>query len=511
MKRILVLLTCITLLLPLGARGDYRYRNLTMNDGLLSNAVRNIIQDPCGFIWFGTDYGLCRYDGTQVQPYRIPQLGINQYVSALYASEDAIYVGTAKGVFQLTQTRPLFERLPMDISSVVTSLAMDKEGNLWVATMEHGVWCYVIKTGQAKQYQLKGGYNGAAHVLIDNTNRIWTITNWGEPSVQRLNRLHDRFEGVKLGYSRNYNGLRMLQTRDGRIWLGTWEEGLLLMHADGRLEQMLSPTLSKVGNHIHALFERDDDTICIGCDDGMICLNPKTREWKRLFDDHQGVNDRFVYAITSDMEGGLWLGTFYGGVHYVSPVGKRFEAFTIETGLRGNVISRFCEDKYGRIWVASDDGGLMCYSPKEGRFVDYPHQDVLARQNAHALSFSGDELWVGTYTNGVFVLDMETGSMHQYMQTGDPHSLDNPSCYALYTDIRGWTWVGTMEGLNLYNRTENHFERIGKTNEMIIDIDEDWNGHLWLSTQGSGLWRCGIKDKRLKQYHFATTQQHRKK
>ena len=145
MKRILVLLTCITLLLPLGARGDYRYRNLTMNDGLLSNAVRNIIQDPCGFIWFGTDYGLCRYDGTQVQPYRIPQLGINQYVSALYASEDAIYVGTAKGVFQLTQTRPLFERLPMDISSVVTSLAMDKEGNLWVATMEHGVWCYVIR------------------------------------------------------------------------------------------------------------------------------------------------------------------------------------------------------------------------------------------------------------------------------------------------------------------------------------------------------------------------------
>ena len=80
MKRILVLLTCMTLLLPLLARDDYRYRNLTMNDGLLSNAVRNIVQDPYGFIWFGTDNGLCRYDGTRVQPYRIPQLGVNQYV-----------------------------------------------------------------------------------------------------------------------------------------------------------------------------------------------------------------------------------------------------------------------------------------------------------------------------------------------------------------------------------------------------------------------------------------------
>ena len=500
MKRILLLTLAILVLLPCQGRGDYRYRHLTMNDGLLSNAVRNIVQDPYGFIWLGTDNGLCRYDGTQVQPYRIAQLGISQYVSALLTTEDAVYVGTEKGVFRLTQTVQQFEQLPMDINSVVTSLAIDKEGNLWAATMEDGVWRYVVKTGQAKQYQLNKSHNGAAQVFIDNANQVWTTTNWGKPFVQRLNRLHDRFEPVELTYSQDYNGLRMLQTHDGRIWLGTWEEGLLLMHADGRLEQVLSPTLTKVGNHIHALFERDDDTICIGCDDGVICFNPKTREWKRLMDDNRGARDRFVYAITSDMEGGLWVGTFYGGVHYVSPVSKRFEAFTIGTGLTGNVISRFCEDKNGRIWVASDDGGLMCYSPKEGRFLDYPHQDVLGRQNAHALSFSGDELWVGTYTSGVFVLNIETGSLRQYTQTQDPTSLDNPSCYALYTDMRGWTWVGTMDGLNLYNRTENCFERICKMEAMVIDIDEDWNSRLWVSTQGNGLWRYGVKDKQLKRY-----------
>ena len=500
MKRILLLLTAMMLLLPCEGRDDYRYRNLTMNDGLLSNAVRNIVQDPYGFIWLGTDNGLCRYDGTQVQPYRIAQLGISQYVSALLTTEDAVYVGTEKGVFRLTQTVQQFEQLPMDINSVVTSLAIDKEGNLWAATMEDGVWRYVVKTGQAKQYQLNKSYNGAAQVMIDNANQIWTYTSWGKPFVQRLNRLHDRFEPVELTYSQDYNGLRMLQTHDGRIWLGTWEEGLLLMHADGRLEQVLSPTLTKVGNHIHALFERDDDTICIGCDDGVICFNPKTREWKRLTDDNRGAGGRFVYAITSDMEGGLWVGTFYGGVHYVSPVSKRFEAFTIGTGLTGNVISRFCEDKNGRIWVASDDGGLMCYSPKEGRFLDYPHQGVLGRQNAHALSVSGDELWVGTYTSGVFVLNIETGSLRQYTQTQDPTSLDNPSCYALYTDMRGWTWAGTMEGLNLYNRAENRFERIGRMEAMVIDIDEDWNSRLWVSTQGNGLWRYGVKDKQLKRY-----------
>ena len=504
MKRIVLLLTGVMLLLPLSARDEYRYRNITMNDGLAANTVRNIVQDPYGFIWLGTDNGLCRYDGTQVQTYRIAELGMNQYISSLLTAEDAIYVGTEKGVFQLKQASQQFTRLPMDISSAVTSLSLDKSGDLWVSTMENGVWHYGIKTGQTRQYKLTSVNNAAAQILIDNTNQIWTITNWGDPAIERLNRLHDQFEPVGISYDGNSGGLRMLQTRDGRIWIGSWEDGLLLMHGDGRLEQVLNPALARVGQHIHTLYERADDCISIGCDDGVICFNPKTREWKRFFEDLQipqnRQSDRFVYAITSDKEGGLWVGTFYGGVHYISPVGKRFEAHTIETGLRGNVISRFCEDKHGRIWIASDDGGLMCYDPKEHRFVDYPHQDVLARQNAHALCFSGDELWVGTYTNGVLVLNIETGSLRQYMQTQDPHSLDNPSCYALYTDISGGVWVGTMEGLNFYNRLANHFERIGKTDAMVIDIDEDWEGRLWVSTEGGGLWQYNPTAKKFRQY-----------
>ena len=508
MRRILLLTILLTALLPCGAEDDYRYRNITMNDGLAANAVRNIVQDEYGFMWFGTDNGLCRYDGVLVQAYRIAELGMNQYISSLLTYEGDTYAGTENGVYRLRReagaTEMQFTRLPMNIHSVVTHLSVDKEGNLWVATREDGVWRYAMKTGQAKQYLEKSDYRGFTYVLIDHANQIWTITNWGAPAILRLNRLHDRFEPVDINYNGYYGGLRMLQTRDGQIWIGSWEEGLLLMHSDGRLEQVLNPDQTKVGNHIHTLFQRSDDCLCIGCDDGVICLNPKTREWTRLIDNlqmqHNKQSDRFVYAITSDREGGLWIGTFYGGVHYISPVGKRFEAFSIETGLRGNVISRFCEDKYGRIWIASDDGGLMCYDPKTRLFRDYPHQDVLSHQNTHALCFNGDELWIGTYTNGVQVLNIETGTLRQYTQTEDPHSLDNASCYALYTDIRGWTWVGTMDGLNFYNRTENSFEHIGKTDAMVIDIDEDWSSRLWISTQGNGLWCYGVKDKQLKQY-----------
>ena len=495
----ILLLACLMTLLPLWSKDDNRYRNITMNDGLAANAVRNIVQDRNGFIWFGTDNGLCRYDGVKVQHYRINELGGNQYISSLLVTDDGLYVGTEKGVFLLSFERQSFEKQNLDIHSAVTSMTLDKEGVLWISTLGQGVWQMIQKTSKVNHYDFKETSGSVAQVLIDNSNQVWTVTNWGTPVVHRLNRLHNRFEAVNLDFTDNYNSLRMLQTKDGRLWLGTWESGLLQLHSDGRVEQVLNPKLTNVGNHIHTLFERDDHCICIGCDDGVICLNPNTHEWHRLIE-QQSLADRFVYAITSDMEGGLWIGTFYGGVNYISPVGKRFEAFSMENGLHGNVIARFCEDRKGRMWVASDDGGLMCYSPKAQHFTNYPHQELLSRQNVHALCVDGDELWIGTYTNGVIVLNVETGDLRHYMQAQAPHSLDNSSSYAICCDSRGDIWVATMEGLNRFDRTRHDFERIGKVDALTIDIDEDRDGNLWLSTQGGGLWKYQTRNGQFKTY-----------
>ena len=491
MRRLQLLIAGVLMLLSAWAKDDFSFRQITMNDGLAANAVRNIVQDKYGYIWFGTDNGLCRYDGRRVLPFRIAELGISQYVSALLTCDEGLYVGTEKGVFFVDFAHQTINRLPMDIHSTVTFLSLDKEGELWVSTMEQGAWQYMPKTGNYKQYHFNTPGNAVAQVFVDAGNQIWTVTNWGEPVVQKLNRLHNQFEPVHLNFKGVPTSLRMLQTRDERYWLGTWEHGLLLMHGDGRLEQVLDPQLTKAGWHIHTLFEDRDGCICIGCDEGLIRLDPKSGEWQKH-------DDRFVYAITNDTEGGLWIGTFYGGVRYVSPVGKRFDGFSMTNGLTGNVISRFCEDRQGRIWVGSDDGGLMCY---DGRFVSYPHQDWLSKRNVHALCADNhNNLWIGTYTDGVIVMNLETGSMRKYVQSSDATSLDNSSSYAIYQDSRGEIWVATMEGLCLYDAKKDCFVRIGKTNAITIDIDEDSDGNLWLSTQGEGLWHYDRKTRKL--YNF---------
>ena len=528
MKKIsFILLVALASLLQLRAADDLLYRTMTMDDGLPSNTVRNIVQDKYGFVWFGTDNGLCRFDGTTVTPYRIPELGMNQYVSALMVTEQGVIAGTAKGVFCIFFNEQTdIRRLPIEISTPVTNLSTDKDGHLWIATMGQGVWCVSGDMAQAdglkiRHYDFRESGGDVAQVMADNDNQIWTVTNWGPHPVQRLNRLHDRFEVVDLKFDGSYHSLCMLQTKDGRMWLGSWNNGLLLMHSDGRLEQVLNPADVRVAQHIHTITERHPggmqaaeshpgDIIYIGCDDGVICYNTKSGDWYPLpvADDGRAgkMGNRFVYAITSDTEGGLWIGTFYSGVAYVSPVSKRFEAFNANgdhDGMTGNVISRFCEDRQGRIWIASDDGGLMCFSPSEGRFLDYPNQKQLSECNAHALCVdSHNWLWVGTYSDGVYVMNLASGQLRNYTQSSHPNSLDNPSCYAVCEDRQGRMWVATMSGLNLYDAEKDHFSRICETDVLTIDIDEDRQGWLWLSTQGDGLWRYKSETGETKQYRY---------
>jgi len=487
--------------LPAYSQPYASYRSITMDDGLPSNTVRRMVQDGCGFIWMGTDNGLCRYDGIQVQTYRIPQLGNNQYITALLADGQRIYVGTEQGVFRLNVADDHFERLPIDIHTVVSHLTLDCDSQLWVSTLGQGVWRYHPKTGNQHHYDV----GQIAQVYVDYSNQVWTVSNWSATPLCRLNRLHDRFDPVAISGVENCHALCMLQTADGQLWIGSWENGLLRMHSDGRIEQVTAPDGTHGAYHIHTLTERGDGSILIGCDDGVISYDPKTDDW------HQPLNSQFstlnfAYTILNDHEGGLWIGTFYAGVCYLSPVGKRFESFTISDGLAGSIISRFCEDHEGNIWIASDDGGLMCINPTSTSPLGSAASLVeeLLTLNVHALALKDDELWIGTYSDGLYVLNLVSGQLRHYIRTSDEHSLDDSSVYAILHDSHGRTWAATMHGLNLYNDTTDSFERIGELGALTINIVEDHTGALWLATQGGGLWQYQPDSRQLHQFkHLA--------
>ena len=110
--------------------------------------------------------------------------------------------------------------------------------------------------------------------------------------------------------------------------------------------------------------------------DGLLLFNTITEEYQLFTEDEtnpHSLSNRFVYPIIKDHEGGIWIGTYYGGVNYISPNTGQFESFVhsrFSNSVNGTVIGRFCEDSNGDVWIASDDGGLNRFSPKNRKF--YP-------------------------------------------------------------------------------------------------------------------------------------------
>lgn len=478
------------------------YRSLTMEEGLRSNTVRSLLQDRDGFIFMGTDNGLCRYDGHAITYYPNPLRGSDSFVSYLHAFGSGLLVGTVRGLCYFDFRTERFSSFLPRIKTMINQIAEDRDGNLWICTRRQGVFRYNKRTHTLRQYSFpqNGGDIRALCVGIDN--QVWAYTSKGRPWLYRLNKASQCFEPVGTkGASADGGGMSMLQDGDGTLWLGSWSHGLFRMDTDGMLKQVINPTLTGAGLHIHSLLYKSPHTLFIGCDDGLLRYDIATNRWSRYPESAQSHDvsndDRFVYTVILDREGGLWYGTFYGGVKYVSPVSHRFVSFSAAEGQRGNVVGHFCEDGMGHVWISSDDGGLSCYSLSRHTMMSFPAQQRLSTLNVHALWAEGNALWIGTYSDGILRMDINSGNVTA-VGGEDEHAVK--SCYALMRDSRHRLWAGTMEDIRLYDEKVRQFRSVCHTGVLVLDIDEDCKGNLWFSTQGAGLYRLDARTGRFHHY-----------
>ena len=481
MKRLVLLL--LNLLMPMilfAASNDLCFRHFSVEDGLSSNSVRALMQDKYGFLWIGTDEGLNRYDGTTVKLYRLKDRGANEAISSLYSTLNKIWIGTDEGIYiydyETEDIMPfvLATSKNIHIETNTNHIVEDKDKNLWFTTVGQGIFKYNTITNHLEQYEFKNANGLMASVLVDSENQIWAITNWGNSGLFKLNKAENKFETFPLSYEsgkHDSNALVMLEDSEHTLWLGTWECGLQKIDKySGKATTYLHPTDGKGATHIHSIMEYAPHQLLIGSDDGLLLFNTITEEYQLFTEDEtnpHSLSNRFVYPIIKDHEGGIWIGTYYGGVNYISPNTGQFESFVhsrFSNSVNGKVIGRFCEDSNGDVWIASD--------------------------NVHALCMDDDNLWIGTYTGGVNVLNLQTGTFKTYSAYQDnPASLDGTSSYAIFKDRKERIWVTSMSGVNLYNREKDNFTRIKDLDALTIDIDQDTKGNLWFSTQGKGLFK----------------------
>ena len=466
----------ITALL-LFAASPYSFRHFTTRDGLSSNNVRALVQDHRGIVWMGTSDGLDSFDGREVIHHTLP--GSSEDIQSLF--EDAshnLWIGTDDAVY-LWQENAL--QLPGFPAAVVTEFTQTRDGSVWIGTYERGVWRY--QNGKLTPY-LDGHSIEALHVALDG--RLWVADNATGSGLLVFNAASDSFTDPAFTFYKctPTRVCAIEEDSNGNLWLGTWDSGLYCAEpASQSVRQAVAP--GEGLTHVHSLLQVSAWTFLVGSDDGLLRINPFTGERTHFSNDRTdplSLSNKFVYPILTDREGGLWVGTYYGGVNYVAPGSGQFYSLSLSQRLNEGenyVVSSFCEDRDGTLWIGSDNGGLFRYTPatqslERTRFRDY---------NIHALLRQGNYLWIGTYADNLLRLNLRTRQVKVY---GEADGLDARSIFALYEAPDGAIWAGTNTGLCRYDAASDRFT-LEHTAGWVNDIQTGPGGSLWAATARSGI------------------------
>ncbi len=375
-------------------------------ESLSSNRTMSLLVDSQNNLWVGTvDKGLNCLPAKAQQFIHfehdpgVPWSLANGAVMALYEDRNGtIWIGTyGGGVSQYDPNRPPFGHFahnvnnPQSLSNnIVLAICEDHTGALWIGTDGGGL--NVLWPGQTgfEHFFTKAGpkVSNTITALCETTDgTLWIGTDVGgrHPGgtifcFNRQNERFERFEAVKL----SFGGVStFLEDRSGRLWIGTFTEGLFCF--DLKSQKVTHLPLKKSsytglsGNTILALAEDPQGKIWIGTlNRGLDCYDPQQKRFQHFENEPNNphtLGGNSVWCLAVDSKGYLWAGT-NGGLSCFNPQRKAFRTFTTEHGLPANMVYGILIDAEGRVWM-STSRGLACLDPTDFSIKKYAASDGL--------------------------------------------------------------------------------------------------------------------------------------
>ncbi len=486
----------------LSAANPYYFQKLDINDGLSQNCVNAIMQDRSGFMWFGTRDGLNRYDGTGFKVFRndlsdAAGLG-NNFITSLYEDGNGnIWIGTDVGVFIYYPQTERFEEFSLHsgnghkIEKTVIKIGPGRQGKILIAVMDSGLFEYDVSSGSLVNYDLAGKFGNIREFAIGDNGRLWVSFYGGlyytDGSVEELKRYEDaqlRGQIISKIHFGSHN----------RIYLGSERGGVYEVNLITGNIRKLDLGMGDRRLFVRDIIARTDTSLWIGTEHGLYIYDLINGGYINLtssFFDPYSISDNAIYSIFKDNEGGVWIGSFFGGINYYSDNDLRFDKYypSTEAGsLTGRRIREICGGGDGSsLWIGTEDAGLFNFDMKSGRFEHFaPSRDF---PNIHGLCMDGNDLWVGTFSNGVKVIDTSTGKIRSYSLSDRPLTIRDNYVFSICKTSTGHIYLGTANFLIKHDKTKGTFERIPELdNNLIYDIKEDSKGNLWVATYMNGLY-----------------------
>lgn len=509
------------------APSNFQFKKYQVNEGLSENTVNCITQDRKGFLWLGTKDGLNKFDGVNFTVYRNQSgkensIGNNYIRSIMENGDTLLYIGTDDGMYIMNRISETFERLEdklgigKKIIGSVCKLLLSHDGKLWIATVKDGIFQYDPSTNNLDSIS-SAEYNltncAVWTVFEDKSGCVWVGSRAGLFQYNTGNGLLEPVNGITdFGNNSNMEILDIFEDEKGNLWLGTWSDGILFYNKQqkGAIAYCGPKNKEHYITHIRAFLQYDSTTLLVGADDGLYLFSTETRKATRIDSpyDKYSLGDQNVYSLFRDREGGIWVGTYFGGLNYLNTkmmvIENYFPSYK-KGNLSGKAVSQFCEDKNGNLWIATEDGGLNYFN---SRTKEFQQPINTSYHNIHPLMLVGDELWIGTFSRGLDIYNTRTKRMRNHQKSlNDTCTLDDNCIFSLYRTNAGDIYVGTTTGLNKYDPKHDRFIRIVSDSiSFVYDIKEDSYRNLWIAMYGNGVAKLDQYSGKWKYYSCAQNQ-----
>lgn len=498
-----------------------------MDNGLSSNRIYSIVQDSLGFIWFGTNYGLNRFDGTRVKNYYYSAnnphcISSNNIRNLHIDSNNKMWISLDNGIDIYDPDTDSFSHFDAktaqgeSIDFRTMFITSDRDGEIWVTTANDGAFRYNPVTGRLISYKHDPAdpqslsSNKTMDILCDSYGLIWISTQTDGISI--FSKEDNHFINYKKGDSYiSDNGITTFcEDFYGNVWIGTYNRGLDKYDRKNRsFSNFPAGSEESQLNKIWSITEYKHGELLITSDNGVgiFCL-----EEERLINDSKHNNlyassNKFVYCAYKDKDDGLWMGSYFDGVECFSPhqnifTNVRTSAINPILGIEtGKVVNVIYESERGNLWIGTDDNGIWYYDIKHQKLSPYKTAADIGDTYycVHDIVEDKDILYVATYQRGLEVHNKHTRTVRTYLPSPEPGSIPSSRVFALYKSSVGRLYIGTSEGVCYLDRTDDKFISLDIDSQPYA-ITEDKSGTIWVATTTEGLWAYNPKSNTYRNY-----------